>query len=178
MQSALFLDRDGVVNVEKNYVCSIREFEFIDGIFELCRSAKKSNLLIIIVTNQAGIGRGFYTEDQFEELTCWMRGVFVNEGAPISAVYHCPYHPEHGLGKYRKDSYDRKPNPGMFIRAREDFGLSLQKSIMIGDKETDIQAANAAGITNTFMFGRHSVSTSASTIVSSLEEARRVIFGI
>jgi len=119
-RSALFLDRDGVINVEKNYVHHIKDFEFVDGIFELCRAAIETGMRIVVVTNQAGIGRGFYTEAQFQALTDWMMTRFKEEGAPISAVYFYPFHPEYGVGLYRKDSYDRKPNPGMILRARDE----------------------------------------------------------
>ena len=92
---ALFLDRDGVINVENNYVHKIEDFEFIDGIFDLCRLATQFDMAIVVVTNQAGIGRGYYSEAQFQILTHWMKGRFEEERAPISAVYFCPYHPEH-----------------------------------------------------------------------------------
>lgn len=145
-RAALFLDRDGVINVDHAYVSRQENFEFVDGIFELCRSAKQLGLLICVVTNQAGIGRGYYTEKDFLELTDWMCGVFREEGTEIDRVYFCPTHPEHGIGKYKTDSPFRKPGPGMISQAAEELGIDLANSILVGDKETDIQAGIAAGV--------------------------------
>ena len=143
---ALFLDRDGVVNVDRGYVCTQAEFEFVDGIFELCGRATPLGYLLIVVTNQAGIGRGLYTEEDFQRLTAWMRGVFRARGVPLTAVYQCPYHPEHGVGEYRRDSNLRKPEPGMILQAAADFDVDLGRSTLLGDKETDVQAGLAAGV--------------------------------
>jgi D-glycero-D-manno-heptose 1,7-bisphosphate phosphatase len=143
---ALFLDRDGVINHDGGYTSSIENFNFIDGIFDLCREAKQLGYLIIVVTNQAGIGRGYYTEEDFLKLTDWMCEHFKAEGAPITEFFYCPYHPEHGVGEYKKDSYDRKPNPGMILRAAEKYKIDLAQSIMIGDKDSDMQAASKAGV--------------------------------
>jgi D-glycero-D-manno-heptose 1,7-bisphosphate phosphatase len=143
---ALFLDRDGVINIETNYVYRIADFMFIDGIFDLCRSAVAVGMAIVVVTNQAGIGRGYYTEAQFRELSDWMCKRFAEEGIPIDGVYYCPNHPEHGIGKYKTDSFDRKPNPGMILRAKDELGLLLEGSIFVGDKASDIAAARAAKV--------------------------------
>ncbi len=143
---ALFLDRDGVINHDSGYTSSIENFQFIDGIFDLCRAAKQLGYLIIVVTNQAGIGRGYYTEADFLKLTEWMCKRFEAEGAPITEVFYCPYHPEYGEGNYKKESFDRKPNPGMLLRAAEKYNIDLVHSIMIGDKDSDMQAASKAGI--------------------------------
>ena len=143
---ALFLDRDGIINVEKNYVHRIEDFEFIPGIFDLCAAARDLGLVIVVVTNQAGIGRGYYTEADFQHLTEWMLGQFRERGVPLDRVYHCPYHPTAGVGEYRRESFDRKPNPGMILRARQDFGLDLSESVLLGDKDSDIEAGRAAGV--------------------------------
>jgi D-glycero-D-manno-heptose 1,7-bisphosphate phosphatase len=143
---ALFLDRDGVINVYKEYVHSREEFHFQEGIYELCRAAQTLGYLLLIVTNQAGIARGYYTESDFLELTKWMIQKFAEEQIQIARVYYCPDHPVHGIGKYRRDSPDRKPNPGMLLRAHTDFSLDLAESVLIGDKLSDIEAAKAAGV--------------------------------
>ena len=143
---ALFLDRDGVINHDSGYTSSAENFRFIEGIFDLCRAAKRLGYLLIVVTNQAGIGRGHYSEEDFLALTEWMLSRFKIEGAPITDVFFCPYHPEHGVGDYKKDSFDRKPNPGMLQRAAEKHGLDLGRSIMIGDKDSDMYAACKAGV--------------------------------
>lgn len=143
---ALFLDRDGVINHDAGYTYRVEDFEFIDGIFDLCRAAKKLDYLLIVVTNQAGIARGYYSEEDFLALTRWMCDRFEDEGASITEVLFCPFHPEHGIGYYKKDSFDRKPNPGMLLRAAEQYRIALQDSIMIGDKDSDMLAAQRAGV--------------------------------
>ncbi len=143
---ALFLDRDGVINAYAPYVHTRDKFHFLDGIFELCRAAQALDYLLCVVTNQAGIGRGYFTESDFLELTEWMLAKFSEQQVQIARVYYCPDHPVHGVGKYRRDSPDRKPNPGMFFRARTDFDVALGESFLIGDKLLDMDAGIAAGI--------------------------------
>jgi len=181
VQAALFLDRDGVINEERNYVYRIEDFEFIDGVFELCRSAKLAGMAIVVITNQAGIGRGYYTEAQFHDLTKWMCNRFFEKGVAVDGVYYCPYHPVYGVGKYRADSFDRKPNPGMILQARDELGLQLSDSILIGDKASDIAAARAAGVGRTVLIAPSSSSVSISPLpdlkIGALREAQRLLFG-
>ena len=151
---ALFLDRDGVININHGYVHSIKSFDFIDGIFELVRTAHANNLKIVVITNQAGIGRGFYSEQEFHQLTSWMCKEFMNQGTPIDKVYFSPFHPTEGLGEYKKDDFSRKPNPGMILQAQQALGLDLEHSILIGDKGSDIQAGNAAGVGTNLLFSK------------------------
>lgn len=143
---ALFLDRDGVINVDHAYVHRREDVEFIDGIFDLCRSARRRGYLVVVVTNQAGIGRGYYTEHDFQRLTDWMLERFGAEGAAIDRVYFCPYHPVHGVGRYKVDSPFRKPGPGMILQAAEELGIDLARSVLVGDMATDIGAGHAAGV--------------------------------
>jgi len=117
---------------------------FQEGIFELCRAAQTLGYLLVVATNQAGIARDYYTEADFLDLTEWMVQEFAEQQILIG-VYYCPYHPIHGVGPYKYDSLDRKPKPGMLLRARKDFSLDLSASILIGDKPSDIDAAKAAG---------------------------------
>lgn len=149
---ALFLDRDGVINIDHAYVHRREDFDFVDGIFELCRVARQRGYLIFVVTNQAGIGRGKYTEEDFHRLTTWMCGVFAEQGAPLDKVYFCPYHAEHGIGRYKIDSPFRKPRPGMILQAAQEFGVDLSASVLLGDNETDIQAGLAAGVGRNLLF--------------------------
>jgi len=143
---ALFLDRDGVINVDHGYVHAPEDFKFIEGIFDLVSTANRLGYLVIVITNQAGIGRGYYTEDDFHSLTNWMKVCFEARDGHIDAVYFCPYHPEYGLGIYRKSSIYRKPAPGMILQAREELDIDLSLSILIGDKASDIEAGEAAGV--------------------------------
>jgi D-glycero-D-manno-heptose 1,7-bisphosphate phosphatase len=149
---ALFLDRDGVINVERCYVHSQENFHFHEGIFELCRAAQDLGYLLVVITNQAGIARGYYTETEFLELTGWMTREFASRQVQVASVYYCPYHPMHGLGKYKRDSPDRKPNPGMLLKAQAELDLDLGSSIMIGDSLSDMYAAQKAGVETTILF--------------------------
>ena len=141
MNKALFLDRDGVINIDKVHVFRKEDFEFTPGIFELCRSYQDAGFLIIVITNQAGIAKGIYTEDNFLKLTDWMTGEFKNKGITISKVFFCPHHPD-----ITGPCECRKPKPGMILKAREEFDIDLSQSILIGDMENDLQAGRNAGI--------------------------------
>lgn len=151
MQKALFLDRDGVVNKDKDYVHQIKDFEFQEGIFDLCRMANHQGYLIFIITNQAGIARGYYSERDFILLTKWMLNEFRREGCFVSKVYYCPYHPEYGNEKYKRVSAFRKPAPGMILKAAKRFEVDLTSSLLVGDQETDIEAGINAGIGKNFL---------------------------
>lgn len=146
MKQAVFLDRDGVINEDGNYIYQIKDFHFLPGIFSFCREAQKKGYLLIVATNQSGIARGYYTEKDFFCLNDWMLSRFRKEGISICKVYYCPFHPEKGMGKYRKDSYNRKPNPGMLLRAQADFRINMEHSLLIGDRDSDMQAGHSAGI--------------------------------
>lgn len=149
---ALFLDRDGVINQNHGYVHKREDFDFIECIFDVGRHAHAHNYKLVVITNQAGIGRGYYSENQFHQLTDWMCQQFSSVGAPITRVYFSPYHPTAGLGRYRKDDYSRKPHPGMILQAQEDLSLDLKRSVLIGDKVSDIQAGVAAGVGTILLF--------------------------
>jgi D-glycero-D-manno-heptose 1,7-bisphosphate phosphatase len=149
---ALFLDRDGVINTEINYLYKIEDFEFVDGIFDLCRAAVEHDYRIIVVTNQSGIARGYYGEADLEKLTKWMMREFAGYGIEISKVYACPHLIDADLEPYRCDCPARKPNPGMLLQAKEDFNLDLSKCIFIGDKASDMEAGLRAGIGSLILF--------------------------
>lgn len=152
MRPALFLDRDGVINVDHAYVCRHEDFDWMPGVFETARVAAELGLAIIVVTNQAGIARGYYDESQFLALTYWMSCAFAQAGAPLTAVYFCPYHPE-GLPPYNRISDHRKPAPGMLLHAARDHHIDLAASALIGDQPTDVAAGRAAGLRNVALFG-------------------------
>ena len=138
---ALFLDRDGVINIDTGYVHKIEDFEFIDGIFDVCRFFQEKGFMIIVVTNQAGIARGYYDETDFHTLTEWMVGKFKEKGIMITDVFFCPHHPE-----FTGSCSCRKPEPGMILEAAEKYNIDLDRSILIGDKVSDIEAADNAGV--------------------------------
>jgi D-glycero-D-manno-heptose 1,7-bisphosphate phosphatase len=147
-----------VINVDHGYVQDTESFEFIDGIFEVARAAHASGYKLIVITNQSGIGRGYYSEQQFHLLTEWMCNKFLDAGAPIEKVYFSPFHPTAGIGAYKKDDVSRKPRPGMIYQAQQDMNLNLGSSILIGDKVSDIQAGVVAGVGLNILFGEKPLS--------------------
>ncbi|CAH1228662.1 D-glycero-alpha-D-manno-heptose-1,7-bisphosphate 7-phosphatase [Paenibacillus allorhizoplanae] len=175
---ALLLDRDGVINIEKSYVHKVEDFEFSKGIFETLLRFQHEGFLLFIVTNQAGIGRGYYTEDDFLALTAWMTEQFEAHGIQIAKVYFCPYHPVHGIGEYKQDAYCRKPNPGMILQAKREYQLDLASSVIIGDKESDIEAGLRAGVGTTILIRncKASSSTAATFTVKHVGEAAERFF--
>ena len=168
----LFLDRDGVINVDNNYVHKISDFIFTDYIFDLCRAAKQKDYKIIVITNQAGIGRGLYSESDFVDLTRWMIDIFISQEIVIEKVYFCPFHKEHGIGHYRQDSFDRKPNPGMIIKALNEFGISANESVLVGDNLSDVKAGQAAGVKTNLLLSKDDNSEDPSYVkISDLKNA-------
>lgn len=152
IKKGLFLDRDGVINIDHGYVYRVEDFNFVDGIFEFTQAAMAKGYLIFVITNQAGIGRGYYGVSDFELLTDWMCKKFYDQGVFISGVFFSPYHPIYGKGIYKKNDISRKPNPGMILQAANKFNINLDHSTLIGDKMSDIQAGQNAGVrTNIFL---------------------------
>jgi D-glycero-D-manno-heptose 1,7-bisphosphate phosphatase len=143
---ALFLDRDGTINVEKHYVYKVEDFEFREGIFELVQDFYSRGYLIFVITNQAGIARGFYSEKDFNMLNDWMIDQFRLKGIQITKVYFCPHHPE-----ITGECSCRKPNPGMLMKAKSEYNLDLASSILIGDKESDIRAGLNAHVGTNYL---------------------------
>ena len=142
---AVFLDRDGTINVEKDYLHRTEEFEFIPGAPEAIRLLKDAGFLVIVVTNQSGIGRGYYDEAAVHRLHRFMDDELARHGTAVDAYYICPHHPLHGIDEYRKECGCRKPLPGMLFEAAEDFSIDLAASYIIGDKMADVAAGLAAG---------------------------------
>ncbi len=145
-RKAAFLDRDGVINLDRAYVHQWDEFEFVPGAVEAMRRLREAGYVLIVVTNQSGLARGMYTEAQFQELTAHMRAALKEAGAEVEAVYHCPHHPKGKVPELAVDCDCRKPEPGMILQAAREHGLSLADSFMVGDKPSDIEAARAAGV--------------------------------
>ena len=148
---ALFLDRDGVINEEIGYLHRFEDVRFVPGAADLIRAASTLGMPVIVITNQAGIGRGFYTEAQFHTLMQAMRQSLAQQNAHFEAVYFSPFHPEHGLGEYRRDTECRKPKPGMLLQAAREHGIDLAASVLVGDRCSDIQAGAAAGVPHRFL---------------------------
>lgn len=145
VRRAVFLDRDGTINVEKDYLYKIEDFEFIPGAPEAIKRLKDGGFLVIVVTNQSGVGRGYFDEREVETLHDHLQSELAGYGTAIDAFYYCPHHPEHGVGDYRIVCDCRKGAPGMLLQAAAEHNIDLQQSFMIGDKLADIEAASRAG---------------------------------
>lgn len=148
---AVFLDRDGVINVDNGYVSQRDDFEFIDGVIDACKVLKEKGYLIVIITNQSGIARGYFSEEQFHTLTEWMDWSLADRGVDLDGLYYCPHHAEKGVGEYKIDCDCRKPKPGMLMNAIADLDIDPSQSILVGDKVSDIQAGLAAGIKTNYL---------------------------
>ena len=147
LHRALFIDRDGIINVDHGYVYTMDDFEFSEGIFELLRLFIDAKYKLFVVTNQSGIGRGYYSESDFHRLTKWMLDEFIKRGIKIEEVFYCPHLPE-------EHCHCRKPETGMIEEALLSYPIDLKHSWMIGDKASDIELADNAGIGNTIYIGK------------------------
>jgi D-glycero-D-manno-heptose 1,7-bisphosphate phosphatase len=146
MNKALFLDRDGVINVDYGYVYQIEKFDFVAGIFDFIKFFQDRNYLIFIITNQSGIARGYYTENDFQNISKYLIDKFSEQNITINKIYHCPCHPD-----FSNECLCRKPFPKMILDAQKEFNVDLEKSLLVGDKISDIQAGQNAGILNNFL---------------------------
>ena len=142
---AVFLDRDGTINVEKEYLHRAEEFEFVPGAPEAIRLLKEAGFLVVVVTNQSGVARGYYDEAAVHRLHRFVDRELATVGASVDAYYLCPHHPHHGIGPYRAECACRKPLPGMLHAAAADLGIDLVRSWIVGDKAADVEAGLAAG---------------------------------
>lgn len=153
-KSAVFFDRDGVLNKDVGYLSKIADFEWIDGAREALRLVQACDMLSIVVTNQSGVGRGYYSLEDVDRLHAWMQDDLARDGVAITHFYSCPFHQDATVAEYRvADHPDRKPNPGMLERAIVDWNIDRGGSLMIGDKPSDIAAGEAAGIRSVLFSG-------------------------
>jgi len=145
LSKAVFLDRDGTINVEKQYLYKKEEFEFLPGVLDGLKLLQKAGYLLVIVTNQSGIARGYYSEDQFHDLNNWMLSKLEEYGITITKVYYCPHHPNAVVEKYKMDCECRKPKLGMYQMAVQEYGIDLNDSYAIGDKIRDCAICKDSG---------------------------------
>ena len=168
----IFLDRDGVINKETGYLHKIEDFKFINGVFEACQHYDQLGYKIVIVTNQSGISRGYYSEDDFRNITDWMITQFHKNNIQILDTFHCPHLPDSGCNC-------RKPKPGMLLEAKKKYNINMPESWMIGDKETDITAAISSGINNTILVkSGHKINAAdsrAKFIIDSINQSSQLI---
>lgn len=145
-KKAIFLDRDGTINIDHGYVHQIDDFQFIEGVGKALKTLQDKGYLLVLVTNQSGIARGYFSEAQFHQLTEWMDWSLDEDyGVVLDGIYYCPHHPE-GQGEFREDCDCRKPKAGMFLQAIQDLNIDPVQSIMVGDKLEDLLAAENAGV--------------------------------
>jgi D-glycero-D-manno-heptose 1,7-bisphosphate phosphatase len=155
---AIFLDRDGTINQEVSYLSDERQLRLIDGAAEGIRLLKRLGYQIVLITNQAGVARGYFSEDKLRDIHSRLTEMLAAESADLDAIYYCPHHPE-GLAPYRVACECRKPQPGMLKRAARDLNIGLEESIMVGDKTLDLKAGfavNCRGILVRTGYGRES----------------------
>ncbi len=145
MNKAIFLDRDGTLNIDYGYVHEIDNFKFIDGAIDALRELKKMGYMLVLVTNQSGIARGYFSEEQFLQLTEWMDWSLAEQDVDLDGIYYCPHHPE-GKGEYKEDCDCRKPKPGMLLQAIKELKIDPTQSIMVGDKVEDLKAGIGAKV--------------------------------
>jgi|SRR5436190_14145267 len=146
LRPAAFLDRDGVLNRDMTYVCRTEDFSWIEGAIDAVKTLNVAGYLVIVITNQSGVARGFYEEAAVDALHAWMNEQLSHHDARIDAFYYCPHHPEASDGRYARDCDSRKPGPGMLLRAMREWPVRKAGSFLIGDKQTDVEAARRAGI--------------------------------
>lgn len=148
MEKIVFLDRDGTLNEEVNYLHRPEDMHLLEGVQQALRRLKEAGFKLVVITNQAGVARGYYTEEDVKLLHGYMNEILSAEGARIDGFYYCPHHPVHGIGSYKKDCSCRKPGIGMFLQAEKQFAVDKAHSYMIGDKLLDTQAGKNYGVTS------------------------------
>jgi D-glycero-D-manno-heptose 1,7-bisphosphate phosphatase len=179
--AAAFIDRDGVINVERNYVHRPDQFELLPGAIDGMLRLRQAGYKLIVITNQAGIARGYYTEKDLQQLNAYMRHLLSSAGVILDGIYYCPHHPE-GIGIYRRHCNCRKPAPGMLLQAALDLNLDLPASVLIGDTVSDIAAGRAANVKSCVLVksGHEQADTDAlkaDYCAKDLDEAARWITG-
>jgi len=171
-KKTIFLDRDGVINIDKHYLYKIEDFEFTNKLLETCKYFQSLGYQLIVITNQSGIGRGYFSKNDFEKLTSWMINEFNKNHINIVDVFYCPHTPD--------DNCEcRKPKPGMIKQACEKYSIDLENSWMIGDKISDMEVAYNAGISNRILISSEYTNTKkdlkTENIISSIEETINII---
>lgn len=171
MEKAIFLDRDGIINKDYEYVYKIEKFEIIKGVFESLIELQKNNYLLFIVTNQSGIGRGFYSEKDFEKLNKYMIELFEKKGIKINSVEYCPHYIDSKNEKYKLDCNCRKPNIGMFKKISKKYKIDIQNSYMIGDKKSDIEFGNKSKLKTILISSKNNLNYGQKNICNNLYDA-------
>ncbi|TRO82731.1 D-glycero-beta-D-manno-heptose 1,7-bisphosphate 7-phosphatase [Trichloromonas acetexigens] len=170
-KKAVFLDRDGTINEEKNYLHRIEDFAFIPGVPEAIRRLKEAGYKIVVVTNQSGVARGYFSREDVDRLHQHIQRELTKIGTAIDAFYLCPHHPEKGKGEFKVDCDCRKGRPGMLLQAAAEHGIDLAASWMIGDKRADLEAGRAAGCRSLLVrtgYGEEELATGAGALAEAV----------
>ena len=175
MRRGLLLDRDGVINVDRGYVGTREQFEFMPGIAPFLRIAADMGYRLAILTNQSGVARGLYTQKDFENLTEWMLGELRKQGVTIDLVLGCCEHPEATIPTYARESYWRKPNPGMVLEAAQRLRLDPQRSVFLGDQLRDLEAAKLGGVQKLLLLNEKLEAPVGVTRVRNFDEALKAL---
>ncbi len=166
MQKAVFLDRDGTIIEDCGYPHERSQISFLPGASEAIRQLNKNGFKVIVVTNQAGVARGYFTEGTVREINKYLQEALAEKGALIDGFYYCPHHPEGVIEPYRQVCHCRKPNPGMIEEAVRDFGIDVKKSFIIGDHLSDVEAGQRAGCRTILLARPDSPAGSSATAVT------------
>jgi D-glycero-D-manno-heptose 1,7-bisphosphate phosphatase len=175
LRKAAFLDRDGVINIDHGYLYRWEDFAFVPGAVDAMRRLQAAGYALVVVTNQSGIARGYYTEDDFNTLSARMREHLAAEGVVIDAIEFCPHLPSGSVPAYARDCDCRKPAPGMVLRAAERLGLDLPASLMLGDKPSDVEAGRSAGVGQCLLLATNGTPGSATVDCLDLSQALDVL---
>ncbi|MGN0894276.1 MAG: D-glycero-beta-D-manno-heptose 1,7-bisphosphate 7-phosphatase [Succinivibrio sp.] len=179
MKKAVFFDRDGVINIDYGFVGQIENYDIVEGVAYSLRQLKDMGYVLVLVTNQSGIARGKYTEADFYKVTSFMQANLALHKACFDGIYFCPHHPQADLEKYRCDCDCRKPKSGMFLKAAAELDIDLDKSVMIGDHASDLEAARGAGIQRLYLVGEHIEEESKKiSSIKALKDVRAVVLDL
>jgi D-glycero-D-manno-heptose 1,7-bisphosphate phosphatase len=176
-RNAAFVDRDGVLNEDHGYVGRIEDFRWLPGAIAALERLQATGWALVVITNQSGIARGFYSEADFERLCDHMRAELAAHGVTLSAIEHCPHLPDATVATYRRDCDCRKPAPGMILRAARALDIDLAASWLFGDKPSDIAAGRAAGVGRCWLIGDNAAASGADGAAASLDEAVNALLG-
>ncbi|HEV7960689.1 MAG TPA: HAD family hydrolase [Rhizomicrobium sp.] len=171
LKPAAFFDRDGVINLDHGYVGTPERFEWVEGAARAIALCREAGYLVFVVTNQAGVAHGYFEEEAVKALHAYMRESLAAQGAPIDDVRYCPHHPRAKRAPYRKDCAWRKPGAGMILDLAKSWPLDLKRSFLVGDKESDLEAARAAGIEG-FLYRKGPLDLFVAGVISRMAQRR------
>lgn len=174
-RKALFLDRDGVINEDASYIGQIDRFVFKPGLFDFLHLVQDHGYLLVIVTNQSGVARGYYTVQDHQAVTRWMLKKLAGQGISIAGEFACFEHPEASVPAFKRESFWRKPNPGMIMEAAVKLSIDVAASTMIGDQDRDMQAAQAARVGRCLLLGEGPSKVPSVVCVPDFTQAARVM---